>query len=102
MTLTESVTGSLGAVEADPRDGAARELALVYARQIDDDPDLLGDLGPKLHAVLDSLGLTPKARASGTKGGQDGHATNPLDELRAARGRRAGLDGSAPLDAPTA
>lgn len=102
MGLHASVTASLDALERDARDDAARALALTYAEQIDADPDLLTDLGPRLLAALDALGLTPKARTAITKGGAGAPATNPLDQLRARREHRTGIDGSAPLDAPTA
>jgi hypothetical protein len=47
------------------------------------------DLGPKLLAVLTSLGLTPAGR--GAKGGQNGApaAASALDELKARRASRA-------------
>jgi hypothetical protein len=47
------------------------------------------DLGPKLLAVLTSLGLTPAGR--GAKGGQNGAPTaaSALDELKARRASRA-------------
>jgi hypothetical protein len=52
------------------------------------------DLGPKLLAALDALGLTPKARAAGGKGDSGDKPTrlaNPLDRLRAEHAtRRAG------------
>ena len=85
-------------------DGAAA--AAVQAdrvlREIDDDPDLselvgalkaklayrsaLENLGPKLVAVLDALGATPKARASAGKGG----ASRGPSKLAALRATRAG------------
>lgn len=47
------------------------------------------DLGPKLLATLDALGLTPKARASAKGGGGDQpRPADPLDELRAKRRAR--------------
>jgi hypothetical protein len=48
------------------------------------------DLGPKLLAALDALGLTPKARAAGGKGASGGQSrpADPLDELRAKRRAR--------------
>ena len=88
MSLARCVTESLEALTPDARDGAARELAGVYARQLDEDPELLADLGPKLLAALEALGLTPRARAAALKGGQSA-ARNPLDELRVRRAERA-------------
>lgn len=46
------------------------------------------DLGPKLLAALDSLGLTPKARAGKEGHGGPGKPANPIDELRARRAAR--------------
>lgn len=89
MSLHSSVTASLEALDVDARDDGARTLALAYAEQIDAAPEMLEPLGPKLLAALESLGLTPKARATATKGGP-GAAANPLDQLRARREERAG------------
>lgn len=50
-----------------PEDAAAIKLAETYARSIDgasDEPDVLRDLGPKLLAVLEALGASPRARAA--------------------------------------
>lgn len=88
MSLEQSVTTSLEALEPDARDGAARDLALAYARELDRYPDTLADLGPKLLAALDALGMTPRARSAALKGGP-GAARNPLDELRQRRAERA-------------
>lgn len=87
MSLHDSVTASLEALELDPRDGAARDLAALYAREIDGDPDQLDALGPKLLAVLESLGMTPRARTAATKGAP-GVAVNPLDQLQRRRAER--------------
>lgn len=80
-------------VEGGPvteRDVATRELALFYARAIDADAEMLETLGPKLLATLDSLLLTPRARAAALRKGapDDPNARSPLDELRARRARR--------------
>lgn len=98
MSLTESVAEALDSLPAEPVDAAARELARVYARQIDDCPATLVDIGPKLLAVLESLGMTPRARAAATKGSTGGAARSPLDELRNRRARR---DGAPPVDPAT-
>jgi len=71
---------------AGTADPAAAELARTYARSIDDGGDL-DKLGPLLLAVLESLHLTPKSRAS--KGAtSEQRAKSPLDELRARRDAR--------------
>lgn len=83
-------------------DGAAAAAGQAdrVLREIDDDPDLselvgalkaklayrsaLENLGPKLVAVLDALGATPKARASASKGGAP-RGPSKLATLRATR-----------------
>ena len=69
--VVESVRAALAELPADPRDEAARNLAERYALRIDiGGEDELSTYGPKLLAVLDALGLTPKARAVAMKGGK--------------------------------
>jgi hypothetical protein len=87
MSLRESVTNSLDALEVDDRDGAARDLAVLYATEIDGAPELLEQLGPKLLATLEALGMTPRARSAATKGAP-GAAVNPLDQLQRRRAER--------------
>jgi hypothetical protein len=68
------------------RDRAIRDLALTYARAIDNGGDLT-KLGPALLASLEALQLSPRARkAVSPIAGQP--RTNPLDELAAARARK--------------
>lgn len=70
-------------------DKAAAELAVTYARAIDADDSRMEKLGPLLLATLESLLITPRARALVLKGGdRDGSRANPLDELRAKRSAR--------------
>lgn len=73
----------------EDRDRAAAELAFTYARQIDvgDDP---AKLGPLLLATLESLLMTPRARAAAVRGGvpDGGDKRSPLDELRERRARK--------------
>lgn len=72
------------------RDGAAIELARVYAREIDGGGEL-ARVGPLLLAVLAALLLTPQARAVAFRNGKapdDGTRKNPVDELRRKRDRR--------------
>lgn len=47
---------------------------------------VLASIGPKLLAVLESLGATPRARALTAKGGGSGAGTGKLGALRAAQG----------------
>ncbi|HEX6579207.1 MAG TPA: hypothetical protein VF082_12655 [Jiangellaceae bacterium] len=71
-----------------PEDTAAVRLARRYAAAIDDAPAdervaALGTFGPKLLAVLEQLGATPKARAA--RKGEAPSGTGRLAALRAAR-----------------
>ena len=69
-------------------DEAAATLARQYAAAIDeaDYPEkALDDLGPKLLAVLEALGATPRARAQITKGTQTSAGPSELAKLRATR-----------------
>jgi hypothetical protein len=88
VSLSESVAGSLAGLAEDPRDAAARDLAILYAAKIDETPGALFDLGPKLLASLDALGLTPRSRSAGGKTPDTGPVRNPLDELRDRRAAR--------------
>lgn len=91
------VQAALDAHPIEPRDAAAAELALTYARDIDAGGDLT-KLGPALLASLEALGLTPRARKAVKADGQQ-PAANPLDQLaerRAGRGRPQGVDAAAP------
>jgi hypothetical protein len=94
QTLTDAVRVALGTVENTAKDSGAVRLALVYAEAIDADPTQLGKLGPGLLGVLESLGLTPAARARLVgKGVANGTSTRTrLDELR--ERRRARVDGA--------
>lgn len=110
MSVSESVRAALDATEVDPRDQAAADLALTYAERIDgkvrcqdcDGPvgaDLT-KLGPALLAALESLLMSPRARAAAKKAVTTSEpAANPLDDLagrRARKGRTADLDAAAP------
>lgn len=97
-TVERALRAALRDTDLTGSDGAARALAITYARQLDggEDPTRLG---PALLAVLTALGMTPAARAALTgKGTADGRTPgSPLDELRARR--RARTDGTPPVDA---
>lgn len=82
--LVQAVRDALDVKPPAPEDGAAAELALTYARDIDAGGDL-SKLGPALLAALEALGLTPRARKAVKA--DDAPAANPLDQLAA---RRAG------------
>lgn len=77
--------------ELTDEDIAAVRLAQRYAAAIDDgDTDTLAQMGPKLLAVLEQLGATPKARAViGTRiaavKDTSGPTTTKLQAIRAAR-----------------
>jgi hypothetical protein len=58
---------------------------------------VLASLGPKLLTALESLGMTPRARAAVLRGvASDGDTPNPLADLRARRAAR--LDNAAAVD----
>lgn len=85
--LAPAVAAAIGALTLDNADTGAVKLARAYAEAIDaapGDPEVLEKLGPKLLAALESLGATPKARATITKG-TAGAAAGRLAALRAAR-----------------
>jgi hypothetical protein len=95
-------------------DGATSTLARVYAQQIDaalalktedgepvDPAAVIAKFGPLLLACLESLLLSPRARANALqKGAPSGPGVkSPLDQLRERRARRGGaeaLDPAAP------
>lgn len=74
---------AISAISNEP----AAELAMTYARKIESDGDL-DRLGPQLLVVLESLLLTPRARAAAMKAVNNDRPTSPLDELRARRAAR--------------
>ena len=87
--LQTAVAGTIAALEVTEKDRGAVRLAAEYARIIDlacDNPDILDKLGPKLLAVLESLGATPAARARMAKTVRTAEPkTSELAKLRAAR-----------------
>lgn len=102
MTLRNRVDEALEAVDLQPSDMAAVELARLYADEIDriDDAAEEGDgtspglkeYGPKFLSVLDALGLTPKARQARSKTSKGGtgapEPADPADEIRRRREQR--------------
>jgi hypothetical protein len=87
-TLEDAVRKAAGERNLSPEDLAAVELAAAYAAEIGSG-DAIEKVGPLLLAALESLLMTPRARAATAKGGdRDGRGSNPLDELRAKRGAR--------------
>jgi hypothetical protein len=88
-SLVRSVNRSIRALASPPEDEALTELARAYARIIDEHPDELVKLGPKLKDTLVALGMSPGGRARAGKGKPtDAKRTNPLDELRQRRADR--------------
>jgi hypothetical protein len=86
--LVPAVTGTVAALTLTDADDAAVKLAQRYAAAIDtaESPgEALERLGPKLLAVLESLGATPAARAR-LKEGKDAGNGRPsgLHALREA------------------
>jgi hypothetical protein len=83
-TLEDSVRKAAGTPVA--RDAATRDLALTYARAIDNGGDLT-KLGPALLSTLEALQLSPRARKAVTPiAGQP--KLNPLDEIAERRRRK--------------
>jgi hypothetical protein len=86
--IAPAVNETLNQLDLSEADAAAAALAKRYAAAIDEaiNPHVvLDDLGPKLLAVLESLGATPKARAAIQKGASSSGQTTKLSALRAAR-----------------
>lgn len=82
-------------VEADQRDRCVEIIRIALAEHT-----VASDLGPKLLAALEALGMSPRARAAQQKGTKTGDRRTPtrLDELRAARERK---HATPPRDAAT-
>lgn len=86
--LVDRVDQALRAVPLGDEDEAAKALAMRYAKAIDEGGDL-SKLGPAFLACLESLGLSPRARAALKKGTENVHPNgSKLDELRARRNRK--------------
>jgi hypothetical protein len=83
--LAQVVADALAVAQVEPRDSAAAELALTYAREIDAGGDL-AKLGPALLGALEAIGLTPRARKAVKA--DDKPTVNQLDELAGARARK--------------
>lgn len=107
-SMVAAVAESVKELPETPRDAGAIRLANRYAAAIDATPSgeqwaVLADLGPKLLAVLESLGATPKGRtALAPKGGAasvGATSADGMDELRERR-RRAREHAAQALDTP--
>lgn len=99
VTLEQVIDDALAVQPRSPEDKATAELALTYARSIDEGGDLT-KLGPALLACLEALLMSPRARAAAKKVvSDDKPAASALDQLasaRARKGRAADLDATAP------
>lgn len=96
MTLRTEFEQAISALTLSAEDTATVELARTYAGAIEDGGDLT-KLGPALLSCLESLGMTPRARAALKKGGTaDVPARSQLDQLAE---RRAGKSRTTDLDA---
>ncbi len=86
--LYSGVLRSLGTRKGDeklPEDDGLSELALMYARQIDEDHAKLALYGPMLQSALAELGLTPRSRAAIMRNATELPRTarqSPLDKAR--------------------
>lgn len=86
--LGPAVQATIHALQTSPEDAGAVKLARQYADAIDtadERGEALDRLGPKLLAVLESLGATPRARAAIRKGDTGAPGQGKLAALRAAR-----------------
>lgn len=98
MGIYSSVVSGLEELKPmDPRDEAVAELALSYARAMEDGSSVSGanfgidQLGPKLLAALVQLRMTPQARSAVLVGeAPPGAKADPLDEIRQRRQRHLG------------
>jgi hypothetical protein len=95
-TLAKALDTIAPHIPADPQTADAwRKITAALAAH-----SVASDLGPKLLATLDSLLLTPRARAAAKKAvTSDQPAANPLDQLATARARKSrapDLDATAP------
>jgi hypothetical protein len=88
MSVSEEVKAALDHEPVAARDRATATLALTYAAAIDDGADL-SKLGPALLACLESLLMSPRARAAAKKAVITSEpAANPLDALAERRSRK--------------
>jgi hypothetical protein len=85
--ITTALRVALADVVAEAKDAGTIALAYLYAGQLDADPDNAAVIGPKYLVALESLLLTPRARAAAMRGVNDDQRTklSPVDELRAKR-----------------
>lgn len=99
MSLYTSVLSGIEALgDVDPRDEACVELALSYARAMENGALTeragfgIDTLGPKLLACLVQLRMTPQSRtaALGGNGASQTQKVDPLDEIRQRRARHLG------------
>lgn len=90
--MLDTLNSALDGLDIQPRDQAVVRLAQQYASSIDTGESDLTKLGPALQSCLETLLLSPRARAMATKGGapRDPDVANPADELRAKRAARTG------------
>lgn len=107
--MSRAVTAALKDAITLPRDAAAIQLVRNYARLIDAakgterEDAVHGDLGPKLLAALQALGMTLSGRSTRAPGGVESGAkpgVRKVDELRARRADRARR--AASVDSPSA
>jgi len=86
--LGPAVAAAIDALQAAPADAGAVKLARQYADaidQADDRTEALEKFGPKLLAVLESLGATPKGRAALRKEAPGAQGRGKLGAIREAR-----------------
>lgn len=90
VTLTLAVEATINALDLQPQDQAAVDLAFKYAKAIDDagsDPEAQAKVmyvGPHLLNALRDLGATPAARKA--LGAEKGKSNGKLSALKAGQG----------------
>lgn len=88
FSLVDAVRQGVETLELKPADQGAVQLALAYAVSVDSGEAPIEKVGPPLLAVLEALGMTPRARANMKGVTSGGPVADPLDELRARRAAR--------------
>lgn len=91
--LEQVVRESLAQTSRTDADAAVAELALTYAAAIDSGEGDPAKLGAGLLTCLESLLMSPRARAAAKKAVTTSEpAANPLDQLAVARARKGRAD----------
>lgn len=88
-SLESALVSALESTSFESCDHGTIQLALAYARAIDENPSQLEQLGPKYQTTLNALGLSPGGRAMQDKAGKVTNVgADDLSKLRNARRER--------------